>query len=204
MISLEVQEQLGAKVVERIANETDANRVKISEGMSVEVRRFIVAKFTELGETRHDTADRLGGEQTGFIRDLAQNFDQASTVTVDDDGVSISMRHPIISRAFHDVTIVPTHSQFLTIPVDGKAYGHRAGEFAGLILIRSQTTGNLFLAERPENKGDHPNALFLLVKSVEQKQDRSLFPSDDEINASAALGATRALKAIIAGSPSAT
>lgn len=197
MTSLEVQEKLGPVLSRIAAGLEGADRVRVSRAMGGEVRGLIVRHLTELGNSRHTTAQRLGARPTGYIAQLAENFDQSSTVAVDADGVSISMRHPVIARALRDITIVPTGGkQFLTIPLNALAYGRRVGEFEKFRLVRQGGDHR-----GPEGKKDKPydNSLpaWLLVRSVTQKRDPSLLPTLDEITTAAATGAGAEIKALL-------
>lgn len=184
MIALEIQEKLGP-TLSYVANTlTGPQRVRVSAAMGAEVRTLIVFHLTQLGNTRHGTAERLGASPTGFIANLAENFDQSSTVSVDQDGVSISMRHPTLVRAVRDVTILPK-KQFLTIPMNALAYGRRCGEFAEV----------QFVHRGEEIRQDI--AAYLLVRSVTQKRDPSLLPTMANIYTAAARGAGREIKAVL-------
>lgn len=184
MINVDVQEKLGP-TLSYVANTlTGPERVRISQAMGAEVRRLIVFHLTQLGNTRHTTAQKLGASPTGFITNLAENFDQSSTVSVDADGVSIAMRHPTLVRAVRDVTILPK-KQFLTIPMNAIAYGRRCGEFAEVQFVR---------------KGEEIRqdiAAYLLVRSVTQRRDPTLLPSMDNIYTAAARGAGREIKTVL-------
>ncbi len=205
MINVEVEDRLTPLLKALAAAAEGEDRIRLSEAMEIEVRQLIVFHFTTLAETRHATADRLGGTQTGYIADLAQNFDQVGTITVDDSGLEIAMRHPVISRAFHDVTIRPVAAKALTIPVNGLAYGRSPREFAGQLFIYvNKTTHDAFLALRTQNKGERPTLMYLLAREVTQKQDRTLFPSESNLATAGAIGIRKELKAIRQEAHSAT
>jgi len=196
MTSLEVQDKLGPVLSRIAAGLEGSDRVRVSTAMGAEVRSLIVRHLTALGASRHTTANRLGAAPTGFIAQFAENFDQTSTVAVDEDGVSLTMRHPVISRALHDITIVPTGGrQFLTIPLNALAYGRRVGEFEKFRLVKQ---GGARTGGAPEKPHDNSLPAWLLVRSVTQKQDPTLLPTFDEINSAAALGAGREIKALLA------
>lgn len=185
MINLQVQEKLGPTLSHLAANLSGPERTRVSQAMGSEVRLALVAHFRQLGETRHTTADRLGGARTGFIAQLAENFDQASTVSVDEEGVSITMRHPVITRGLRDVSIVPKAAKFLALPMNGIAYGRRPREFAEV----------QFVHRGEEIRTDI--AAFALVRSVTQRRDPTLLPSMDDLLTAAARGAGREIRAIL-------
>lgn len=196
MISLEVAEKLPQGWAEKISMASDVNRERISGAMGTEVRTVIVEHLANRGQ-QHPTAGRLGGTPTGFITGLANNFDQVVTVSVDANGVSLRMRHPTISRAYHDITI--TGSPWLTLPMNAPAYGHRVGEFDHFILLKPAAGGG-DPDKKPKERQPLPTdvPVFLLVHSVTQWQDPTLMPTADQINTAASLGAVREVKAIAA------
>lgn len=197
-MSMQVQIQEGGvgNRLREISQALDgAGRAKLSRAMGKEVRGLIVQHLARLGVTRHATANRLGGQPTGYIAELAENFDQYSSVSVDQDGVSIQMTHPIISRAFRDLFIRPKNAKYLTIPVNGLAYGHSPREFAKVRFIKEGGhTGPKPPKKRKYPKNDLPT--YVLVNSATVPQDRSLMPSHDELEAAGAKGMRNALRGI--------
>ncbi len=159
-----------------------AGRVDASRAMGEEVQILIVSHLIVLAGTRHATANRLGATPTNFIAQAADAAAGADVVQADGDGVSLRLRHPVVARAFRDITIVPKKAAALTIPINALAYGRRAAEFPD--LFRIPHTDVLAIPR----EGQAPLALFILVRSVTQRQDRSLMPSPDEINEAAATG----------------
>jgi hypothetical protein len=102
----------------------------------------------------------------------------------------LTINHPGLARAFHDIRIVPVNAKALTIPVDAIAYNRSPRQFGNQLFVwKSKTTGNAFLAQRQEDKSAKPLLLYLLVRSVTQKQDRSLLPSQEEWEKAAARSA---------------
>lgn len=190
LVSLEVSEKLAAGMRHVAEGLEGLGRLEASYHMGEEVQILVVAHLRGLADTRHGTAQRLGATPTNYIAQAADMAAGAGVVRPDPDGVSLSLRHPVIARAFRDITITAKGSGALTIPVAAIAYGRRAAQFPNLFIFRSKTTGNSFLAQRQAEKGDMPLLLFLLVRSVTQHQDRSLMPSADEINTAAATGLT--------------
>lgn len=183
MISLEVAEKLGplTQLVEALEG---PGRLGASEYMGVYVQDTIVGHLLELAQTRHDTAQRLGASPTGFIAQAAEAAADSSAVTADADGVAIRIRHPVVARAYRSITIVPRTAKMLAIPLHAIAYGRRAAQLwdSHQLYIR----GNRILM--PQGEGQEPLALYALVRSVTQQQDRSLMPSDDELATAAADG----------------
>lgn len=185
-MNIDVEEKLGAGLSQVAAGLTDPERQEVSETMGAGVRSLIVRHLSDLAASRHTTAEKLGASPTGYIRDLADNFDQSSTVEVDADGVSLHMRHPVLSRALHDVTILP-RKQFLVIPMNAIAYGRRPGEFAKNYFMRGRSAKPI-----PD---DRP--AWLLVRSVTQRRDPTLLPTLDQMTTAAAKAAGGKLRELL-------
>ena len=175
-----------------------SQRTEASTAMGEAVQALVVAHLRELAASRHSTAQRLGASPTNYLTEAVNAASDASVVKADGDGVTLHLRHPVISRAFRDIHIEAKGAGALTIPISAMAYGRRASEF-DLYSFRSKTTGNSFLALRQDDRGAKPLLMYLLVRSVTQQQDRSLMPSGDEILDAAASGLSRYVRALIGG-----
>lgn len=88
---------------------------------------------------------------------------------------SIDIDVPGVTRAYHDIDIVPKYRRALTIPIHRSAYGKKAADFNDLFIFKNKV-GTAFLAR---NRGGVLSMLFLLVKRVHQRRDRRLMPSDE-------------------------
>ena len=136
---------------------------------------------------KHDTAKRLGANITRFWEMPARGIAVGS---VDESGGNIALKHPGIARAFGDVEIKPgPGKKFLTIPLVAEAYGRRARDIWqewGLFIPRRKTGEKGIIASKSPLGLVTP--FYLLVKSVTQKQDRTILPSDNVIKATALLG----------------
>jgi hypothetical protein len=95
-----------------------------------------------------------------------------------------------IRRAAHDVDIAPgAGKQWLTIPIHAAAYNQRAYRMAGLFFVQPKGKDFALLGRREgEGKGAGVVWMYLLKRSVHQKQDRTLLPSDAEYIAAAETG----------------
>lgn len=195
-ISLEVAEKLSPAlryVAERLEG---AGRIEASHEMGVDVQVLVVDHLTDLANSRHDTANRLGASPSGFLGQAADAAAAAGVVVADEGGVSLSIRHPAVARAFRPIQIEPKRGKALAIPLAAMAYNRRPREWGAseLFVWKSKTTGNAFLARRQQDKNAPLDLMYLLVRSVTQAQDRSLMPSDDAINSAAARGITRYIR----------
>jgi hypothetical protein len=175
-----LQKVLDGLVDLRTMNEFAGNRVKES------IRDHLI----RLSGSRHATANRLGGTPTGFLGNAAEQV----TVEPDDFGVTVGVASPAVTRAFSDVTIrAGTQSpgvKYLTIPICGAAYGMRINKgmkarFKGGFFFRSKK-GNLLYGMKLPDKTIL--LLYALKEQITQKQDRSLMPSDQELNTEALAG----------------
>lgn len=84
---------------------------------------------------------------------------------------------PGISRAYHDIDILPKTKQALTIPMHREAYGKKAADFDDLFLVKRKD-GKAFLAR---NNGGNLSMMFFLAKHVHQRKDSGLMPTDDTL-----------------------
>ena len=180
---MNVNVQIPAGLLARMQSFADSGArspVNLLRVMGEAVKEKTRDHLAALAASRHTTANRLGATPTGHLEEAARAVEDAP-LTADVASASFVINHPGLSRAFHDVHIVPTGGkQFLTIPLNAIAYGRRAGEFAKVVF--NPGPGNV-----PQDI-----AAYLLVRSVTQKQDRSLLPSDSEWK-EAAIDAAEAL-----------
>ena len=162
---------------------------------------------------RHKTADRLKAKPTGHLEKGAENV----TARPEADGIVIELPIPGIERAFKDVTIVPTLSKWLTIAATAEAYGRRARSFSDLrVQFFGKDLMGLVKAEQTELKtrkrrgfsvdqvvgedGKKRGVVYYwLKKSVFQKQDRTLMPSDEDLLQAAEDGAEAFVQALNEG-----
>ena len=85
---------------------------------------------------------------------------------------------PGVSRAYHDIDIRPRNRQYLTIPMHREAFGRSAADFNDLFLVKKKKDGSAFLAK---NDGGNLSMMFFLAKSVHQRRDSKIMPSDSEM-----------------------
>jgi hypothetical protein len=180
-----ITEKAGPGLKATIAKLHGAGRRDLLTAAITEVQEVTRIHLRDIANTRHATAQRLGASPTGHFAQAAEKVAGAA-ITADENEAALVFNHPGLSRTFRDVTITPTKSKALTIPIAAVAYGRRAGEFAGLFLYKSKMTSNAFLALQENGK---LKLLYLLLRSVTQKQDRSLLPSQDEWSNAALSGA---------------
>jgi hypothetical protein len=155
------------------------NRQGLNERIADRERNLVRDYFDELSATRHDTANRLGAEPSGF---WDQARDGASSMATEEEAV-VSITKAGIGRAGHDVTITPgPGKQFLTIPLIAEAYNKRAYTVPGLFALREKAEegkSSLVLFKKEEDGTITP--WYALVRSVTQLQDRTMLPSDEAL-----------------------
>ena len=177
----------------------DAGRKRLDGAAAKSVAALVQRHLARLGGERHATAEKFGVTPTNIIRRTAENV----SVRQDDNTTAVVVPHRMFRRAFGDVTIAPRTAKALAIPVAGEAYDKAPRSFAELFVwSRKRKTdgqddkGAAFLARR---KGDALQLMYLLRKGrIEQKQDRSLLPGDDEMAKAAKSGISAEIRRILA------
>lgn len=176
-----------------------SNMESILRGAGHYAYRLIRRWVADIGQTRHGTATRLGATPTNHYK----GSDVAPPVVFDNE-VSIAINTPGISRAFGDLHIRPVEARALAIPMHRDAYGLQPreltdrGEQLFRILRRGEHRGSEptnILYRRDPNGG--LEAMYALVGAVNQPQDRTLLPPDDQLSAQFAKGAKKAIKAVL-------
>lgn len=167
------------RLFDRLANERHNLFSAAANAVQVLVRGHLARE----SQVRHTTADSLGGQRTGHLEKGARSvYFEASA-----DYGEVIIPVPGISRAFGDVTITPTGAAALTIPVSPWSYGHRASELTALgwklFRTKGEKSGRGILFGERDGKVE---PLYVLKKRVQQRQDRSLLPSDADITRTAA------------------
>ena len=158
-----------------IAKVGGAGRKLLFSVASNAVAILVRSHLRRLGSWKHESADRLHAQPTGFLKKAARG----TVFNSSENGGDVIIPAPL-GRAFHDVEIRPKNAAALTIPASTEAYGKRASVLAahGWKIFRPK--GERFLMGA--KKGEDPKILYWLTASVKQKQDRSLLPSDDEMH----------------------
>lgn len=129
------------------------------------------------------------GARTGFLEKAARK----TVFHADAQHGEVVIPSPGFGRAFHDVTIVPTHGAALTLPIHASSYGKRVKEMTsmGWRLFRPKGKDVLF----GSREGEEAIPLYILKRQVQQRQDRSLLPSDSAIQTTAARAMMSAIQA---------
>lgn len=156
-------------------------RQGLHERIGERVRNLVRDHFLEMEGARHTTAERLGAKPSGFWGMAANN----TSSSADEDGAVVSVNHPGVGRADHDVTIEPGQGkQWLTLPLIAQAYNQRAYRVPGLFVVMGAAMP--LLVQKRGDDGITP--WYALVRSVTQPQDRTILPSDEGLNTAALAG----------------
>ncbi len=153
------------------------------------VRRHIL----RIAPAHHTAAQRLGATPTG-------HYEKGARTTVShagDDFAEVVIPIPGISRAFKNLAITPKNASALTLPISPHSYGQRVSRMRqlGWTIFRPKGKDVLMGAQ----KDQEAVPLYLLKKRVEQRQDRTLLPSDQELSRTAAAAIMGTLDRITKG-----
>lgn len=156
--------------------------------LAVLVRRHV----NQYARAHHGTASSLGASPTRHLED-------GSAAIVCPSGTNVvDIPIPGFSRVFHPVEVVPKRAKALTIPINRISYGVRAGRLAaeGWDIFRISTRGggpgNGILFGRKAGEGQS-FALYLLRPRARIRQDRSMLPSDHDMQRQSARAVSRAI-----------
>lgn len=145
--------------------------------------------------------NKRGFPTTHFWRRAAS----AMSFQADRDSIHVSVNQVGVSQRFLGGDIDPVRAKFLTIPAIAETYGHRAGDFSDLKVVRGpfkMYTGrfvSLALAPKdwkpnPASPDDSTGVYFWLVCHVSQLPDPKVLPTKDEIRQTALNAARAALR----------
>ena len=168
-----------------------AGRRMIYSRAAYHVANLVRNHLLRLGSWKHIWAERLGAQPTGFLQEAGRK----TTSHASENGGEVVIPAPL-GRAFHDVEIRPRVAGALTIPASSEAYGKRAGMLASLGWKIWRPKKRDFLMGSIE--GVEPKILYWLKASVHQRQDRSLLPSDEEMQRTAAKAVMATIKMRVA------
>lgn len=140
---------------------------------------LVRSHLSRLGSWKHESANRLHAQQTGFLQKAARG----TVFNASENGGEVVIPAPL-GRAFHDVKIRPESWKYLTIPAAPEAYGKRASILADHGWSLYMPKGKRFITGY--KKGVGSKILYWLHESVKQEQDRELLPSDADMQRVAA------------------
>lgn len=144
-----------------------------------DLHRLVVAHLKRIEPLHHLWAQKLGASPT---RHVDKAVERASW-SADENRAEVVIPMPGLSRAFHDIVLTtPTRNgaSAYTVPVSSHAYGHRVAELRrmGWSIFRPHGQDALWGSNDASGEAE---PLYLLRKRIKLKQDRSLLPSDAEM-----------------------
>jgi len=183
-------ESLKAKLAKVAQATKSPDMMQVSQSFMLSLIQDHIA---QLGQTRHNTANRLGATPTRHY-----NADAVLPGVVDSTSASIEVNITGIQRAYQDLTITPINGKYLTIPVSAISYGYKVSELQaqGYKIFRPKGKKVLGYSVKEQGKKSTFVALYALSEGVFQAQDSSLMPPNDDIEAAFVHGAEEYLKAI--------
>lgn len=164
-----------------------ASPINVLRAMVEGVKEKVRSHLANLAQNKHTTADRLGAKYTGHFADAVQDVQNAATTVNGEEGGFV-LTTPGLSRAFQSITIVPKNgAKFIPIPLNAMAYGKSPWEFEGQprrMIVRGGKAKETN-APKKEHVIDNSIPAWLLVPSVTQPMDPSLFPNASELKKAA-------------------
>lgn len=116
----------------------------------------------------------LGGSRTNFWSRVAEAVQNPK---VAGDEIHVAISHPAISQKVYGGVIRPTKAKRLAIPIHASAHGRSPRVFGDLQMIPGKK-GNIILAR---SDGAGLQALYILVRSVNQEKDPTALPKDSAV-----------------------
>lgn len=160
------------------------------------VERFVKGPDVagKISAEQHRTASKLGATPTGHLAEAYEGIESESDATAARLVIPSGTR---LTAAFGKQVLTPQKSKFLTIPTHKDSYGRRARELDDLFVI--SRPGKALMLARREERTDDPNSklalrsrtykrsrakdkdagievMYLLLKSVEIPEDKTLLP----------------------------
>lgn len=148
----------------------------LHEAIAAEAENTTRDYLREISTYRHKSANKLGASPTGALSKAAERVTSKS----DDTSATVQVTGSLFARAFRDITITPTAARALTIPINAVAYGRRVKELEaqGYVFFKPGGKDARLLWATTPSGAKMP--MYVLASRVEQPQDRSLLPSDEE------------------------
>lgn len=137
-----------------------------------------VANMTKdhLRRMNQERANKLGGRRTNFYNRAAQSTGYA----VQPAGVQVTVSHLGYAQRVFGGPIRPVRRKWLTIPVHKDAYG-RDPRKMDLIFVPRTSQRALLVFKKPRRGNAAATVAFVLRKSVDQKGDKRVAPSDKQV-----------------------
>lgn len=196
-LTISIQDGASPVLQQAIRLLTGSERASLHRAAGVEVQELTARHLGVLAGSRHATAQKLGAAPSGHLAKAAEKASAPSALASDATAAVLTINHPGLSRAFRTIRIAPVASRSLAIPVHAVAYGVRAAELWDRMKLFIPKGGRIIAA----TIGGVLTPIYVLCKSVTQRQDRSLLPSDQQFQDAAVAGAKDWLRAQMQGGP---
>jgi len=167
-------------------------RPEIRRVMGRAIGKKMRTNFTELDRTR---ANKLGGARTHLYAQMRRGVQQPELVG--GDGVKTTVNHVAAAQRYFggDIDAQPGHK--LTIAVHPEAYGHRAREFALHPIYFRDGTG-ILVRDNTESPNGIGEIYFRLVSHVHQEGDKTILPTEEEMQSAALQAGDAHMQTLIA------
>jgi hypothetical protein len=190
-VSISIRDTATPNLRKFIGGLTGPARSGLLRAMGTEVQHVTTEHVRALAGARHTTASRLGAAPSNFLAQAAEKIAAPEALTADQTEAVLTINHPGFSRAFRDVTIRPRNAKSLAIPLAAIAYNRRPRQLWDRLKLFIPK-GKRVIAMSDGAGGI--TAIYALVRSVTQSQDRSLLPSAEQWETAAAKGAKQYLQ----------
>lgn len=168
----------------------DAGRSELNAAAAARLWADTRAHLRRYALGHHATASRLGATPTGHLEQAAASMQRSS----DSTAATVSIHSPGIRRALGAITIRPAQARALTIPIHALAYGKRVAELRRAHRVFRLGKTDVLAAD----VDGVPTPMYVLRASVTLPQDRSILPSDAELERSVKTGYLGAIRAVVA------
>ena len=156
------------------------NRKRMFSAAADAVENLVRRHILRIAPAHHNSATKLGATPTGHLTKGARSTVSHAT----DSAAEIIIPIAGLNRAFKNLTITPKNASALTLPIASQSYGQRVARMRQLGWSIFRPKGKDVLMGTPQGGGDAV-PLYVLKKRVEQRQDRTLLPSDAELSTTA-------------------
>jgi hypothetical protein len=170
-----------ARRVAKVLQDRGPLHAAIAKDVMADTKRFLKKSAS------HRSASSLGATPTGF---RARNAAALSARSDDTQAVLVIPRRTGLGRAFGQVVLVPGSGRtYLTLPGHKDTYGKTMRDFPEgtfqFAVIRSWISFPAMIFQADGGSHKKGEVGFWLRRTVTQKQDRTLLPSDQEFRQSA-------------------
>ena len=180
-----------ARLKDTVLRLSGSSQADVTRAGAYSLHALVWRHLQRYARSHHDSANRLSADPTGHLEKPVAALPKPT-------GNVLSIPIQGFQRVFKDLEIVPRTAKALTIPINRVAYGERAQHLQSngwrrfTVSTRGGGPGGGILFGRRDDDGP-VTALYALTKSVRVRQDRSMLPSDEDMQRAAAKGVARAI-----------